>query len=271
MESNQKEKLENESNSLLPKQKSKKKLVVIIISIVTFIIALGVGIFFFVYQKTKDYKNEQIELSAEERKVAINSLFSVSEFNAIPDKNKEHIYDFMEYNGFLDGTYFLTKIADRAKNVFAFGDFTSDDNDEDDMAIIIEKNDFSSSKLVVFNHKGELLYVEDYSNETPIINSYKVGSKIYMDELKLVPSPCDGLIVKTQYNKRAVVYDKKDKKFKTYYQYTKEEIDAMNEEEDYYESEYNDEPATEGAVDYSEPVKAATAKSADDFIIQEVR
>lgn len=262
MERNQDERIENDSNSFLPKKKSKKKLVVIIISIVTFIIALGVGIFFFVYQKTQDYKNEQIELSAEERQSAINSLFSVSEYNAIPDKNKEHIYDFMEYNGFLDGTFFLTKIADRAKNVFAFGDFTSDDNDEDDMAILIENYDFSSSKLVIFNHKGELLYVEDYSNETPIINSYKVGSKIYMDELKLVPSPCDGLIVKTQYNKRAVVYDKKDKKFKTYYQYTKEEIDAMNEEEDY----------DEGYEDYEEtPPMPDSTMQVDEFKIQEVK
>lgn len=266
METNQHERIENDSNSLQPQQKSKKKLILTIISIILLVIAVGIGIF--VYKKAEDYKKQQIELSAEERQAAINSLFSVSEYDTIPDKYKEHIYYFMEYNGYLDGTYFLTKIADRAKNVFAFGDFTSDDNDEDDMAIIIENNDFSSSKLVIFNHKGELLFVEDYSNETPIINSYKVGSKIYMDELKLVPSPCDGLIVKTQYNKRAVVYDKKDKKFKTYEQYTKEEIDAMNEQEEYYESDYYEEPATEAAIEYSEPVKVANPE--DDFKIQEV-
>ncbi len=242
-------------SSLAPK--SKKKISIYIGLILILIILIG---YFFVHKKNNQI--ETIETIENPKEIEINKLFSVSEYNAIPDKYKEHIYDFMQYNGYLGGEYFLTKISDRAKNVFAFGDFTSDDNDEDDMAIIIEKNDFSSSKLIVFNHKGELLYVENYSNELPIINSYKVGSKIYMDELKLVPSPCDGLIVKMQYNKRAVVYDKKDKKFKTYYQYTKEEIDALNKEEDY----------DEGYEDYEEtPPKPDSTTQVDEFKIQEVK
>lgn len=265
------DKSETVHNSFEPQKNSNKKLTLIIISIVTLIIALGIGIFFFVYKKTQDYKNEQIELSAEERLVAINNLFSVSEFDAIPDNYKAYIYNFMEYNGYLDGTYFLTKISDRAKNVFAFGDFTNDDNDEDDLAIIIESNDFKGSKLVIFNHKGELLYVEDYEYDLPTINSYKVGSKIYMDELKLVPSPCDGLIIKTQYFKKALVYDKKDKKFNTFHQYSQEEIDAIKNEENYNEEDYYEEVVNEVQVDDSENIKSLSSKSEDDFKIQEVK
>jgi len=241
-------------------QKAKtKKTTILIISIVAGVLIIGSAIAYFVYKKAQDYKNQQIELTAEERQAAIENLFSVPEYNAIPEKYKEYIFHFLEYNGYLDGTYFLTKISDRAKNVFAFGDFTSDDNDEDDMAIILENSDFKSSRLVIFNHKGELLFVEDYENELPTINSYKVGSKIYMDELKLVPSPTDGLIVKNQYNKKAVVYDKKNKKFNTYYQYTKEEIEAMENESDYYDSYEADD------------VPAAVEVESEEFKIQEVK
>jgi len=261
------DKTEINYNTFQPQKKSNKKIIIIIISIILFIILLGIGFVYFLYQKGTEYQKEQIELSIEERQAAIDNLFSVSEYDAIPENYKEHIYNFMEYNGYLDGTYFLTKISDRAKKVFAFGDFTSDDNDENDMAILFESNDFKSSKLVIFNHKGELLFVEDYSYDLPTINSYKVGSKIYMDEIKLVPSPCDGLIVKTQYIKRAVVYDKKDKKFNTYHQYTQEEIDSMNSESDYYEGDYYEEMSDEPEVD-TEPIKTSNDEN---FTIQVVK
>ena len=68
-----------------------------------------------------------------------------------------------------------------------------------------------------------------------------------MNEAKLVPAPCDGLIVKTDHSKYAIVYDKKTKKFNSYYQYSEEEIKSMNEEEN-YEGEYSEpeeEPAAE--------------------------
>ncbi|KAF5299745.1 hypothetical protein FQR65_LT19466 [Abscondita terminalis] len=65
----------------------------------------------------------------------------------------------------------------------------SDDDNEDDMAVLFEKNDYKSSSLVIFNHKGEGLLIKDYENELPVINSFKAGSRIYMDEAKLVPAP----------------------------------------------------------------------------------
>nr|WP_297307855.1 hypothetical protein [uncultured Flavobacterium sp.] len=242
------------------KPKSNKKIILIIFSILAVICVITFIVIKYVYNKTQEDHNNQIELSFEEKQAAMANLFSVAEYDAIPNNYKEHIYHFMEYNDFLDGTYFLTKISDRAKKVFAFGDFTSDNNDEDDMAILLESNDFKSSKLVVFNHKGELLYVEDYEYDLPIINSFKVGSKIFMDDIKLVPSPCDGLIIKTEYNKRALVYNKKAKKFETYHQFSQDEIDSIENEREYNEQDYYEE----------EPPKPDSTMQEDIFTIQEV-
>lgn len=229
----------NEQNSnnqpLIIKKKSKVGLYIFIA--VVAIISLSFGGYLFLKNKINE-KNVANELAhSQERLNAINGVFSVSQYDAIPENYRDHIYRFLEYNNFLDGTYFLTKIADRAKEVYAFGDFTSDDNDEDDIAVLFEQNDYKSSKLVIFNHKGEGLYINDYQNELPVINSFKVGSKIYMNEAKLVPAPCDGLIIKTDYNKYALVYDKNAKKFNSYYQYTEEEIKTMEADAVYYEEE----------------------------------
>ena len=203
------------------------------------VVLLGISGYFFWQQKTIDENAAESAINDEEHRNAVNSIFSVSQYDAIPENYREFIYNFLEYNKFLDGTYFLTKISDRARSVYAFGDFTSDDNDENDLAVLFEYNDYKSSKLVIFNHKGEGLYINDYDNELPVINSFKVGSKIYMNEAKLVPAPCDGLIVKTDHSKYAIVYDKKTKKFNSYYQYSEDEIKSMNEEEN-YEEEYGE-------------------------------
>lgn len=225
-------------------EKSRKGMFIAIALIA--IVLLGISGYFFWQQKTNDENAAESAMNDEERRNAINSIFSVAQYDAIPDNYREFIYNFLEYNNFLDGTYFLTKISDRARSVYAFGDFTSDDNDEDDLAVLFEYNDYKSSKLVIFNHKGEGLYINDYENELPVISSFKVGSKIYMNETKLVPAPCDGLIIKTDHNKYAIVYDKKAKKFYSYYQYSDEEIKSMNEEEN-YDEEY-DEPVEEAAA-----------------------
>lgn len=228
----------NDFQSHKPDIKPKKsKTTLIIIIIILGVLGLIAGAVYYLNYKSRMAGLEANELYSEERTNAINGIFSVSQYSNIPENYREHIYNFLEYNNFLDGTYFLTKIADRAKSVYAFGDFTSDDNDEDDLAVLFENNDYKSSKLVIFNHKGEGLYINDYNNELPVISAFKVGAKIYMNDTKLVPAPCGGLIVKTDYNKYALVYDKKTKKFNSYYQYTDEEIKSMNEEGEYYEEE----------------------------------
>jgi len=258
MENNQ---IENFKN--LHQKKSNKKTVFIVIGIVLMFFAIGFGVVYFLFQKNSEYQNEQLEYYASEREMAIQNLFSVSEYDAIPDLYKEHVYNFLEYNGFLDGTYFLTKISDRANKVFAFGDFTNDDNDEDDLAVIFEKNDFKGSKLVIFNHKGELLYAEDFDYDLPTINSFKSGSKIFMDKLELEPTPVGGLIIQKPYQKQAIIYDKKGKIFTTYHQYSKEDLENIKNEAEadyeYYE---------EGDVDTE---SSHESSNESDFTIQEVK
>ena len=214
------------------KPKKSKKGIIIILAIVAVIVG---AVAFFVYKAKQNALQNKLQnelLTAEQRAQAVQSLFSVKAYDKIPDTYKEHIYYFLEYNKWLDGTYFLTKIEDRAKDVFAFGDFTNDDNDEDDLAVIFENNDFKSCKLVIFNHKGELLFSEDYTY-LPTIKSFKVGAKIFMEETKLVPAPVGGLLLQSEYSKEALLYDKKNKKFNTYHQYTDEEIKAVENEGDY--------------------------------------
>ena len=150
MESNQ---IQTEVTPNLPQKKSKKGLIITLLIIVLAVVGIG----YFLVQKNIANQNEQEILQDEAREQAVQNLFSAPDYKNIPDEYKRHIYYFLEYNNLLDGSFFMTKIADRAKNVFAFGDFTSDDNDEDDMAVILESSDFKSSKLVIFNHKGELV------------------------------------------------------------------------------------------------------------------
>lgn len=220
-----------EFNYFEERRKQKTKLIILIV--VAFLLLIT-GTAYYLYFKYQKFETEQLEFNDSYRKEQIAALFSNAAYDDIPFVYKEYIYTFLiDNNYYYDESYFLTKIEDRAKNVFAFGDFTSDDNDYDDLAVLFENNDFRSSKLVIFNHKGELLFIEDYDNELPVINSYKVGSKIYMDEPKLVPSPSDGIIVKSPYTKKVVVYNKKSKKFDSFYQFTKKDLDAMNN--DYYQ------------------------------------
>ncbi len=223
------------------KPKKSNKALYIILTILSILVLISGAIFYLGYQKYKE--NNDTELANSQNRIAaINGIFSVAQYDNIPENYREHIYNFLEYNSYLDGTYFLTKIADRAKSVYAFGDFTDDDNDEDDLAVLFEKNDYASSMLVIFNHKGEGLYVKHFENELPTINPFKVGAKIYENEAKLTPASCGGLIIKTDYRKEALVYNKKTKKFDTHYQYTEDDIKSMNEPDAYYEEEYDEEP-----------------------------
>jgi len=229
-----------ESRTEIKPKKSKTGLIIFLVILGFILIAAG-GYFFLDYKNRMATIENDIE-NSEYRTAAINGIFSVAEYDNIPENYREHIYDFLEYNSYLDGTYFLTKIADRAKSVYAFGDFTDDDNDEDDLAVLFEKNDYTSSMLVIFNHKGEGLYIKHFENELPTINSFKVGAKIYENEAKLTPASCGGLMIKTDYRKEALVYNKKTKKFNSHYQYTEDDINSMNSPEEYYDEGYEDGP-----------------------------
>ncbi len=58
-----------------------------------------------------------------------------------------------------------------------------------------------------------------------------------MNKVELKPSPLDGLIIKTQNDKRVLLYDSKAKNFENYYQYTNSDIRAAREEASYHEEE----------------------------------
>lgn len=232
-----------ESKTEIKPKKSKTGLIILLV-ILGFIL-IGAGGYFFLDYKHRMAKIENENELSQERLDAIKGIFSVAEYDNIPENYREHIYNFLEYNNYLDGTYFLTKIADRAKSVYAFGDFTDDDNDEDDLAVLFENNDYTSSMLVIFNHKGEGLYIKNFENELPTINAFKVGAKIYENEAKLTPATCGGLMIKTDYRKEALVYNKKTKKFNSHYQYTDDEIKSMNEPEEYYDEGYEEENTEE--------------------------
>ena len=89
-------------------QKSRKGMYVTIALIA--VVLLGISGYFFWQQRTIEENAAESALNDEERRNAINSIFSVSEYDAIPENYREFIYNFLEYNKFLDGTYFLTKI-----------------------------------------------------------------------------------------------------------------------------------------------------------------
>ena len=243
----------------LPIKKSRKGLIITLI--VGFILLLIIGFL------VKD-KFNQTTVSNEYVVADVESIFSAPAYDEIHYNYKTFIYHFLDVNNYLDGTYFMTKIPDRAKKVFAFGNFTDDGQDVDDMAVILEKNDFKSSKLVIFNRKGELLFIEDYDNELPVINSFPAGSKIFLEESTLINAPTSGLIVQRESSKYVVIYDKKSKKFNSYYQYT--ENDINNQEEEFNDhGDYDDEveetqPEPPAAIVEPVKVKKETAQEPPD-------
>ncbi|MNE09360.1 hypothetical protein D3C81_1153880 [compost metagenome] len=140
--------------------------------------------------------------------------------------------------------YKFTRIKDRAKSVFCYGNFTDRhdaDNWNKEMAFLVEKNDYQSSAIWIISAKGDILFWKEYSSELPLINSFKKGQKIFMDEMKLVPAPADGIIVKNKSSKYALIYNKGTKTFDTYYQYSDSEIkEATTAEEGPYMEELED-------------------------------
>jgi hypothetical protein len=81
-----------------------------------------------------------------------------------------------------------------------------------------------SSAIWIISAKGDILFWKEYANELPLINSFRKGQKIFMDDMKLVSAPVDGIIVKIKNSKYALVYNKRTKTFDNYYQYHEDEI-----------------------------------------------
>lgn len=170
-------------------------------------------------------------------------VFPTSDYNSIPGQIKACIVDYFDKNHFAENKQWrLTSIKDRAKNIIAYGNFSG--NDDDDFAILLEDQTAKSSNLIVFNKDTEnnwnVIFNENYSG-SPIISSFKKNKLINMGETELVASPNDGILVTYPTWKEVILYNPTEKSFKTYSQYSKEDIERMKVEREYDESEYSEE------------------------------
>ncbi|MDR6969574.1 hypothetical protein J2X31_003607 [Flavobacterium arsenatis] len=176
-----------------------------------------------------------------------NATFTIPEYNDIPIAFKRGIVKIFLNNGYLGNDsdnsdiYFFTKIKDRAHKVIAYGDFTG--QGEREMVFLLENSDFQSSAIFIISQNGNLLYWKKNSYELPTIKSFKKGTPIYMDEMKLIPAPNDGIIKQTKNSKYVLIYNHKTKTFDDYYQFTKYEIENMETITEDHEYEEMEEPS----------------------------
>ncbi|QIH31972.1 MULTISPECIES: hypothetical protein [Sphingobacterium] len=253
-----------------PKQKSKKNIYIIIGIVLLLAILAGGGYYNFVLRQDldaipldsgatavggfenadpKDLEDADGWSSIDEYAHWNNAIFTIPEYDNIPLRYRRGITKIFMGNSYLEPSgdkpiYKFTRIKDRAKSVFCYGNFTDRhdaDNWNKEMAFLVEKNDYQSSAIWIISAKGDILFWKEYSSELPLINSFKKGQKIFMDEMKLVPAPADGIIVKNKSSKYALIYNKGTKTFDTYYQYSDSEIaEATAAEEVPYVEELED-------------------------------
>ena len=142
--------------------------------------------------------------------------FSLKPFAELHTKTKKLILD----NSYKSQEHALTENATRAKDVICYGDFDGDKMQ--DVAVVLDNNETQSSRLLVFCNNAAtqepyMAYAENFSDKVKL-NSFNKGAKIFMNSSNLVNSINDGIIVRSEDVKVALVYDKNSQKFKTYYQ-----------------------------------------------------
>lgn len=234
------------TNNLVEKKevkRSKKKIFKILLFL--FLVCItGFGLVSYL-----NYKS--IENSENSYNNNIQNIFTIPEYDNISENFKKGICQFFVDNQYLvDGSYFFTKIPNRAKNVIAYGNFSDKKIYDglayaheagfinDDIAFIIEKYDFKSSAIVIMSEGAGLLYHKEFEDELPTISSFKKGTKIYMGDSVLAKSPTDGVFIHTKYSTNALLYVPEKNIFETFYQYTKEDLENQESEmEEYYEEE----------------------------------
>lgn len=169
---------------------------------------------------TAAYQIESDYLVSEEEMSDFQKNFSLPPFNTIDLKAKRLVLD----KDYSDGTeYSITQNAERAKSTICSGDF--DDDGVTDLAVILDNNESQKSRLLVIctntvTKAKYLAYAENYSDKVKI-NAYRKGASILMNEDSengRVGAPADGIILKSEDAKLAIMYDKKLQKFKTWYQ-----------------------------------------------------
>lgn len=150
--------------------------------------------------------------------------FSLKPFAGLAVKTKKLILD-NDYSN--SRSYQLTQNLERSKSALAYGDY---DNDGiQDVAVVLDNNEDQYSRLLIICTNAAtkdpyLAYAENFSDKMRI-NSYKKGAKIFMNSSSLVPSPADGVILNAEDAKIAIVYDKPNQKFNTFYQSSSDESD----------------------------------------------
>lgn len=158
-------------------------------------------------------------------------IFPLSVYKDIPGKIKTCIAAYFHEHDFQNTKeYQFTPIADRAGKVMAYGNFTGDSGR--DMAVLLENKEKTGNKLVVFhvdnNKECNVIFTTDLSGLF-VINSFKKGSRVFINDYNLERAPLDGLIIKDKENKYAIIYDSDYKSFKQYYQYSDQEINELKE------------------------------------------
>lgn len=143
--------------------------------------------------------------------------FSLKPFAGLATKTKKLIMD----NDYANSrNYELTQNLERSKSAICYRDF---DNDGiQDVAVILDNNEDQYSRLLVIctnaaTNDPYLAFAENYSDKMRI-NSFKKGAGIFMNSSTLVKSPADGVILNASDTKIAIVYDKPNQKFNSYYQ-----------------------------------------------------
>lgn len=144
-------------------------------------------------------------------------FFSLAPFSTLASKTKKLILD-KNYDNGVD--YKVTQNSDRAKNALSYGDFDRDGIT--DVAIVLDNNEKQASRLLIIcTNKATkdpyLAFAENYSDKVKI-NSFKKGSSIFMNTDEFMTSPNDGIIVRGEDVKIAMIYDNGLQKFKSYYQ-----------------------------------------------------
>lgn len=228
----------NSDNLPESKPKSNKKT---IIWIVVIIALLGVICFvafqFGVYKQRQEVYAEEVAYPAdsvfvngwasqEDYAYWKNAVFTIPEYNDIPVPFQRAIVKIFMDNKFIqnedNNQYFFTKIKDRARKVIAYGNFTGQGDKE--MAFLLEKQDFASSAIFIITDQGNLLYWKELSSELPTIKRFAKGALIYLNDMKLVPAPTDGIIKQSKNSKYVLIYNRETKTFDEHYQYTDEDV-----------------------------------------------
>lgn len=143
--------------------------------------------------------------------------FSLSPFSELDLKTKKLLLSENYSNG---TTYSITQNAERAKSTICFGDFDADG--KKDVAVITDNNEKQKSRLLIIctntaTQEKYLAFSENYSDKMKI-NSFKKDAKVIMNTAELTLAPVDGIILRGEDVKLAIMYDVKLQKFKTYYQ-----------------------------------------------------